>query len=297
MKEDNIYCSEEELKAELIKLKKVEELKALLEDGSNPERVEQLKSEGINPNYKKTKFGEMSLQIINRLATKHNFGGYTNSWKVDMISNAVEKVMAYAIKNFNPNKISKTSGEPVKAFAYITQIASNAFVETIKTLKQEQNTVNELIKYDEHAFEFMKSENHSTIDDIEPEVDLQIYFWDTIDNIDTLMIGRGKNIMLPHRFPEGCYIKTDKDYNILGWGEFTNIYDICVKYRDKYLKIVYPKTYSISQDEFNKIKSLGMTNLHISQYRDVYIPSFPKREKKSKESVFDVWDDSINNDN
>lgn len=296
MKEDNIYCSEDELKAEMIKLKKVEELKTLLEDGSNPERVKQLQDEGIDPNYKKTKFGEMALQIINRLATKHNFGGYTSSWKVDMISNAVEKVMAYAIRNFNPDKISKTSGEPVKAFAYVTQIASNAFVETIKILKQEQATIEELIKYDDHAFEYHKQENKSTIDDIEPEIDLQIYFWSTIDNVDMLMIGRGKNIMLPHRFPEGCYIETDKDYNILGWGEFTDIYTICKKHKDKYLKIVYPETYVITNEEYNNIRSLNMTNLHISQYRNTYIPSFPKREKKSKDTVFDAWDD-INNDN
>lgn len=283
---ENNYCSEEELREEIIKLQKVEELRELLKQNINQERVSQLQSEGITQDYKKTRFGEMVLQIVNRLATKHNFSGYSSSWKMDMVSNAVEKVMAYAVSNFDSTKISKSSGKPVKAFAYITQIANNAFVETIKILKKEQETIDELLRNQEEGYR--KIEN---IYEEEPEVypDVSIYFYKEIASKPFMLVGRGKDIELDKTYPCNTYFVVDKDFNILENHIFTGLYKLCEKYRDKYIKIVYPKDYEISDSEYRLIKALRMENLDISRYRDDYIASFPKKKTKEKVNPMDIW--------
>ncbi len=66
--------------------------------------------------------GECFLKIATRLAYKKNFIGY--SYRDEMILDAVENCISGA-HSFNPEKSSY-------AFAYITQIAYNAFVRRIK---------------------------------------------------------------------------------------------------------------------------------------------------------------------
>ncbi len=66
--------------------------------------------------------GECFLKIATRLAYKKNFIGY--SFREDMILDAIENCVSGA-HSFNPDKSSY-------AFAYITQIAYNAFVRRIK---------------------------------------------------------------------------------------------------------------------------------------------------------------------
>lgn len=283
---ENNYCSEEELREEIIKLQKVEELRELLKQNTNQERISQLQSEGISSDYKKTRFGEMVLQIITRLATKHNFSGYSSSWKMDMISNAVEKVMAYAVSNFDSTKISKSSGKPVKAFAYITQIANNAFVETIKILKKEQDTIDEILRNQEEGYRKIE-----TIYEEEPEIkpEVSIYFYKEIEGKPYILVARGKDIELKEKYPLNTYFVVDNDFKILENHIFTGLYKLCEKYRDKYVKIVYPKDYNISDAEYRLIKALRMENLDISRYRDDYIATFPKKKTKEKVNPMDIW--------
>lgn len=136
----NHYLNEEDLKNELVLVKKTERLKLLLkkETLTDEEIAEknQLLDEGINPNYKRTKFGEMLLLLINKILTQPKFSYY--SYKDEFISNAIEKVFLYGITNFNPNKLSKINNKPVKSFAYLTQIITNSIIATINAKKAEK---------------------------------------------------------------------------------------------------------------------------------------------------------------
>lgn len=139
-KKTNHYLNEEDLKNELILVKKTERLKHLskketLTDEEIAEK-NQLLEEGINPNYKRTKFGEMLLLLINKILTQPKFSSY--SYKDEFISNAIEKVFLYGITNFNPDKLSKVNNKPVKAFAYLTQIITNSIIATINAKKAEK---------------------------------------------------------------------------------------------------------------------------------------------------------------
>lgn len=139
-KKTNHYLKEEDLKNELIIVKKTERLKHLCKKETlNDEEIaekNQLLEEGINPNYKRTKFGEMLLLLINKILTQPKFSSY--SYKDEFISNAIEKVFLYGITNFNPDKLSKVNNKPVKAFAYLTQIITNSIIATINAKKAEK---------------------------------------------------------------------------------------------------------------------------------------------------------------
>lgn len=140
-KKSNHYLNEEDLKSELILVKKTERLKTLISKNENltQEELEEktsLEKEDIDPNYKRTRFGEMLLLLINKILTQPKFSSY--SYKDEFKSNAIEKVFLYGIHNFNPGKISKVNGKPVKAFAYLTQIITNSIIATINEKKAEK---------------------------------------------------------------------------------------------------------------------------------------------------------------
>lgn len=100
------------------------------------------------PDYSKEEFGRQLLQLIKNIGRKSCFGGYSNNWKNDFEIDAIEKVLKY-LHNFNPNKISERSGERVKAFAYLTQIISQAFISVInkKNDEKKKNENYDIISY------------------------------------------------------------------------------------------------------------------------------------------------------
>ena len=118
------------------------------------EEISELEQAGYIKNYSKEKFGEMILKIVIKLAKRGNFAGYT--WKEDFYSNALEKILSYAIVNIDLNMISPRTNLPVKVFAYITQIANNAFVEVINKRKEEQTMMMERIIPFEEFYEHVK---------------------------------------------------------------------------------------------------------------------------------------------
>lgn len=283
----NIYCSEDELKQEILKLQK-------------------------DPTLKKTKFGEMVLKIVTKLLTKTNFSGYSTSWKNDMISNAIEKIMLYSIYNYDENKISKINNEKVKAFAYITQIANNAFIEVINKRKQDQNITFELLKY-EDGYSIMryknlaensninkKQSNNNTFKKIyDFEILISPLLYNKNKNIHYIMSGSNKNKDIINIYDIellGDYIIYDMIENkvikfIESVTEF-KIYNIIESNKDiinsKKSKIIY-NDYNLTFVEYEKIKDLNLDNINIHKYENLYIPSFPKKEKKKKENHFDIW--------
>lgn len=68
--------------------------------------------------------GQAIMDIATRRCYSRQFIGYTESWKQEMISDAIETCVMYA-HNFNPEKYDNP-------FAYLTQLVSNALINRIK---------------------------------------------------------------------------------------------------------------------------------------------------------------------
>lgn len=70
------------------------------------------------------KIGQAIMDISQRRCYSRNFIGYTDSWKQEMVSDAIETCVMYA-HNFNPEKYNNP-------FAYLTQLVTNAIINRIK---------------------------------------------------------------------------------------------------------------------------------------------------------------------
>lgn len=80
------------------------------------------------------RFGEIILLMISKILTKPQFSGYT--FKDEFYSDAVYKIIKY-LHNFNHKLISERSGQPVNAFAYMSQYIHNSILHIINTKKKE----------------------------------------------------------------------------------------------------------------------------------------------------------------
>jgi hypothetical protein len=100
----------------------------------------------------KERFGIILLLMIKNLRTMPSFSGYSENWASDFFSNAVEKTLLY-LDNFDERLLSKRTGERSKAFAYVTQICFNAFVNIINIRKKENEFLKDTISYETHNFD------------------------------------------------------------------------------------------------------------------------------------------------
>ena len=103
----------------------------------------------------KEKFGIMLLLMIKNIATMPSFSGYSDNWKTDFYSNAIEKTLLY-LDNFDEELLSKRSGDKSKAFAYVTQICFNAFVNIINIRKKENAFLKDTISLETANLDGMK---------------------------------------------------------------------------------------------------------------------------------------------
>jgi len=117
----------------------------------------------LTENVSKEKFGEMLLLIIKNMATMPSFSGYTENWKTDFYSNAVEKTLLY-VHNFDENLKSKRTGNKSKAFAYVTQICFNAFINVINIRKAASTFIKDRISFNSSNVEGIRNQivNEST---------------------------------------------------------------------------------------------------------------------------------------
>jgi hypothetical protein len=119
---------------------------------------------GLEIKESKERFGVLLLLMIKNLAMMPSFGGYSDNWKTEFFSNAVEKTLLY-MDNFDTNLLSKRTGKESKAFAYITQICFNAFVNIINLRKSEEEFIKKEISYETHKFDGVQDRLHSDLDD------------------------------------------------------------------------------------------------------------------------------------
>jgi hypothetical protein len=120
--------------------------------------IAKLEKIGLLRNPSKEKFGILLLLMIKNLNTMPSFSGYSENWATDFHSNAVEKVLLY-LDNFDEKLQSKRSGGPVKAFAYVTQICFNAFVNVINIRKKENKFLGETISLESANLDGVKDYN------------------------------------------------------------------------------------------------------------------------------------------
>lgn len=91
------------------------------------------------------RFGHVILLMIKNILTSSNYNGYT--WKDDFTSLANYNILKY-LDNFDHKLISSISGQPVNAFAYLTQIITNAFKFVINAKNREINFIQEQVQYE-----------------------------------------------------------------------------------------------------------------------------------------------------
>jgi len=147
-------------------------------------------------------FGGMIMQLINNIATRPNFSGY--SYLNDMKSLATEHILKYTWK-FDSYRQSKISGQYISAFTYISTIVFNAFVATIK----KQNKEAEKIKKDflETQKLFHREPNSSTYGEDHSEIEKTV----VITNIKKKLFNEIEKIPLDCK---DILVKVPNDYNI-----------------------------------------------------------------------------------
>jgi len=118
----------------------------------------------LTSDVKKERFGQMLLLMIKNLATMPSFSGYSDNWKTDFFSNAIEKTLLY-LDNFDEDLLSKRTGNKSNAFAYITQICFNAFINIINIRKKEARFLKDAISFESSNLEGVKYYDTSHISD------------------------------------------------------------------------------------------------------------------------------------
>ena len=162
--------------------------------------------------------------MVSRILTKPQFSGYT--YRDDFYSDAIYKILKY-LHNFNHKMISERSGQIVNSFAYISQIIHNSVLYIINTKKKEQEKIKQQISTSilDHNYNI---KDYSKIHESTYYPDEHL---NTIEEI----------IHLEHIDPD------------------TSLYDEIIKVpTDGFnsVKIYYPYSYTISFDEYNKIKDV-----------------------------------------
>lgn len=147
--------------------------------------VEHVKALELKSTTSKEKFGQMLLLVIKNLATMPSFSGYSDNWKTDFFSNAIEKTLLY-LDNFDENLLSKRTGNKSNAFAYVTQICFNAFVNIINIRKKEESFLKDTISLEAANLDGMKNYQNATLSNTKHEAEQPKEYKKTIKSLDEL---------------------------------------------------------------------------------------------------------------
>jgi hypothetical protein len=176
------------------------------------------------------RFGEIILLMIKNIIKKPQFSGYT--YRDDFFSDAVYKILKY-LHNFNHTLISEITGQPVNAFAYVSQIIHNSIIFIINTKKKENDRLKAQVQ--------RENMNHS--------LQLQVYELVTSD---------------PERYREEVTQITES----VSLSNITSLVDEIKKLEADIKKctameIFYPKDYVITFEEYDELKPLLKSKVSI----------------------------------
>lgn len=191
------------------------------------------------------RFGEIILLMIKKILTKPQFSGYT--YKDDFYSDAIYKILKY-LGNFNHKLISKITGQPVNAFAYISQIIHNSILFILNSKKKEKEKLNKQVQMEHlnHNLQFVYTDWHLTPESEEDEQELQKENFDFLQN-------NTEDIIL-EKISESLLIELKK----ININQFKN----------KIINIFYPFNYKISFEEYNEIKPLLNGKINIIRMKN-----------------------------
>lgn len=204
------------------------------------------------------RFGEIILLMIQKILTRPNFSGY--SYRHDFYSDAVYKVIKY-LHNFDHNLISKRSGLPVNAFAYISQYIHNSVIYIIGKHKKENDGLDAIVKSSNSSMS-SKVLTMDTMDTMESKDNFE-------NNKET---GEILNITLSNITSLKDEIKGIIDYLDL---EMLNIIeDLNTHENSEYFheindtdiarfNIIYPSDYVIAFEEYIEMHDLLTSNINI----------------------------------
>jgi hypothetical protein len=174
------------------------------------------------------RFGEIILLMIKNILKKPTFSGYT--YKDDFYSDAVYKILKY-LHNFDHKMISDRTGQPVNAFAYISQYIHNSILFIINTKKKEQDNIKKQISMEllNHNYQFNPTDyTHLKLwDEKAAQINEEVSIVETIElkKIKTTLVDELK--------------KLEEEIS-----------------RVTRLNLYYPKDYKISFDEYNVLKEM-----------------------------------------
>lgn len=171
---EDFRLSKESYRDSILERLKDEELRGLKRT-SVEEELDYVDNLILTPNHSKEHFGKMLMLIIRNLAVKPSFAGYTDNWKDEFFSNAIEKTLLYS-HNFDENLLSKRTGKMSKAFAYITQICFNAFIAIINERKKEEKLVKDTITLEANTIDgYTPYKNENLLEGTEMEIHQNTY--------------------------------------------------------------------------------------------------------------------------
>lgn len=167
------------------------------------------------------RFGHIVLLMIKNILRKPQFSGYT--YRDDFYSDAIYKILKY-LHNFNHNLISERSGQEVNAFAYISQIIHNSIIYIINTKKKENDRLKNQVQ--------MSNLDHN----------LQLQYFQFVNDI-----VREEEVEIVNRIH-----LTEIDVSLY---EEILALDEVIEASSR-LEVIYPHDYSISFDEYDKLKNV-----------------------------------------
>jgi len=154
------YINSHELQKELVKLREtyLEEVEYFVKENKTPhmskrdEKKIREKAERESKGTVSDELGMMFIKIATNLSNKNNFKNYT--FKEDMIGRGIMFLCMYA-KNFNYKK------KNANAFAYVSQICYNGFIQYIKKEKKYSEAKDDIIKKNMEVTELEKWEQEN----------------------------------------------------------------------------------------------------------------------------------------
>lgn len=185
------------------------------------------------------RFGTIVLLMIKNILKKPQFSGYT--YKDDFYSDAVYKILKY-LHNFDHTKMSERTGQPVNAFAYISQIIHNSILFIINSKKKDLENLRKQIS--------MELLNH----EMQPK-NGEFHVWDD----------RG---MEPVHIDENLVTETIHLKKIQGTlvQEIEKLQEEITKV-DR-LDLYYPKDYKITMEEYNELSPLLKGKISIMRAKE-----------------------------
>lgn len=201
------------------------------------------------------RFGEIILLMIQKILTRPNFSGY--SYRHDFYSDAVYKVIKY-LHNFDHNLISKRSGLPVNAFAYISQYIHNSVIYIIGKHKKENDGLSAIVKSSNSSMspKVLTMDTMESKDDFENNKEAGEILNITLGNITSLK-DEIKGII---EYLDSEMTNIIEDFNTHENSEYfheVNDTDIAR------FNIIYPSDYVITFEEYNEMHDLITSNINI----------------------------------